>query len=96
MAKKTQTDVILLYLLDGNRITSMNAFSMFGATRLSAIIWTLRHGYEIPVRSKLLNGVNRLGNNTTFSEYWIDEEYLNTEKARDLYTKICFSEVKNG
>lgn len=72
---KGQRQAVLNYLLDGNRITSQKAFKLFGATRLSAIIYDFREaGYMIS--SRLTTEKNRYGSTTTFSEYWIDEAFL--------------------
>ena len=45
---KTQTEDVLAHLQEHGSITSMQAFNEYGATRLSAIIFSLRHqGYKI-------------------------------------------------
>ncbi len=44
----TQTQNVLNCLLEGNTITSFEAFENFGITRLSSIIYSLRkRGYDI-------------------------------------------------
>lgn len=40
--KPTKTKLVLDWMLDGNSITSIEAFRMFNATRLSAIIFSLK------------------------------------------------------
>lgn len=49
--KKSQKQLILDYLLDGNEITPMDALNMFGCFRLGARIADLRdEGYDIKTR----------------------------------------------
>ncbi len=46
----SQNKTILNYLKDGNNITSMQAFSMFGVTRLASRIWDLKQaGHEFTI-----------------------------------------------
>ena len=62
------TGRILDYLKKNGGITSMEAFEKFGATRLSAIIYTLRNdGYVIENVEK--NSQNRFGDKVRFVEY---------------------------
>lgn len=70
MAKeKTQRSEILKYLKTHKRgITSLQAIEMFGATRLSDIIFRLRKdGYEIETES--ITKKNRYGHAVTFARY---------------------------
>ena len=66
---KTQKDAILTHLKRYGRISSMTAINRYGVTRLSAVIWTLRHkdGYDILATSETRK--NRFGNTTTYSVY---------------------------
>ena len=62
------TGRILEYLKKNKSITSMEAFEKFGATRLSAIIYTLRNeGYVIQNVER--NSENRFGDKVRFVEY---------------------------
>ena len=62
------TGRILDYLKENKGITSMEAFEKFGATRLSAIIHTLRgDGYVIENIKR--TAPNRYGTSVTFVEY---------------------------
>ena len=66
----TQTSEIKKYLLTHKRgITSKQAFELFGATRLSAIIYELRnrHGLNIVAEDKEVK--TRYGRNTIVSNY---------------------------
>lgn len=59
---------VLEYLKNHNGITSMQAFELFGATRLSAIIFILRkYGYII--ENVKIDGENKYGKPTHFVEY---------------------------
>lgn len=70
--KKTQTNSILNYLKNHKSgITSMDAFKLFGATRLSAIIFSLRHqGYNISSTVKPVK--NRYGGRSYVSCYVLE------------------------
>lgn len=52
----SQTKLILQHLMEHESITSYEAFKLYGATRLSAIIHNLRHkkGYDIEADLKLV------------------------------------------
>ena len=68
MARKTQQDAVLEWLQTGESITSMQAFEMFGATRLSAIVFCLRKkGYDIEAES--VQVTNRFGKTTSIAKY---------------------------
>lgn len=66
---KTQKEAVLNHLKTKGTITSMEAIQEYGATRLSAIIFELRHkdGYDIETR--MLTGKNRFGNVTDYGLY---------------------------
>ena len=63
---------VLEYLKTHKGITSMQAFELFGATRLSAIIFILRKEYEI--ESVKCKGVNRYGSRVIFDKYVLKGE----------------------
>lgn len=68
-----QTEDILTHFKLGYSITSMEAFELYGATRLSAIIFNLRKkGYNIQKRKK--PNVNRYGKVNFYAEYYLIEE----------------------
>lgn len=70
MAKqKSQRTEVLKYLKTHKRgITSLQAIELFGATRLSDIIFKLRKdGYEIETES--ITKKNRYGHAVTFARY---------------------------
>ena len=67
----SQRQAILAYLKTGKHITSKEAFELFGATRLSAIIFDLKDmGYKI--NSIEREGVTRFGRKTRYSEYYLE------------------------
>ena len=62
------TGRVFKYLKSHKGITSMEAFELFGVTRLSAIIFNLRKaGYEIDNKPKACR--NRYGEKVHFVEY---------------------------
>ena len=68
MAKQSQKKAVLKYLQTHKKITSLNAIKLFGATRLSAIIFDLRrNGYNI--KTHIRTGKNRFGNTVGYAEY---------------------------
>lgn len=69
MSKTTQTGQILKYLKEHSEgLTSMQAFQMFGATRLAAIIFNLRQrGYNIETFD--MESTNRYGEAVRYAKY---------------------------
>jgi hypothetical protein len=68
MDKTTQRAEVLNYLKEQGSITSMEAFQLFGATRLSGIIFDLRkHGMNIVTKDIVTT--NRYGQRTRYAEY---------------------------
>lgn len=64
----TQTEAVRQYLESGKTLSSMEAFQMFGCTRLSDRIFRLRNrGYVIS--SIKCDTVNRYGHPTSFVRY---------------------------
>lgn len=70
----TQRNMVLEYLKNNRDkgITSMEAFQLFGATRLSAIIFDLKKSGNIIV-SKNESVKTRYGGNVTVSRYFYKE-----------------------
>jgi len=65
-----QLDAVRDYLERGRTITSMEAIQMFGATRLSDIIFRLRkRGYVINTIN--CECTNRFGHHTTYAKYML-------------------------
>lgn len=70
MSRVTKTSQVLNHLKRYGSITSLEAIEMYGATRLSAIIFELRkHGYNI--KTMRMEFTDRYGNYSTYGKYVI-------------------------
>lgn len=68
MKKTNKTREILKYMQEHDGITSMEAFKLFGATRLSSIIFSLRkQGYDIETID--MECVDRYGHICRYAKY---------------------------
>lgn len=76
----SQTKLVLQHLNEHGSITSYEAIKLFGATRLSAIIYDLRHksGYNITSHFKTVT--TRYGYKTNIAVYKLETE---NKKERD-------------
>lgn len=63
----TQVDLVEKHLLDKGTITTWEAFTIYGITRLSAKIYELRNKYNITSVSTTKK--NRYGHYCTYSTY---------------------------
>lgn len=79
MAKKTQKDAILEHLKRNGTITSLEAIDLYGATRLSGIIYILKHkeGYNIITEDKKVH--TRWGRMTNVAEYRLLENEIRSD-----------------
>ena len=67
-AKSTQNKLLLKHLQQYGSITSMEAYELYGITRLSGRIYDLRHmGYAIIGTTE--SAVNRYGKKVKFRRY---------------------------
>lgn len=64
----TQLSIIKQKLEAGERVTSMSAFAG-GITRLSAIIYVLRHNHGMNIITNTCTTRNRYGHITNYAEY---------------------------
>ena len=65
-----QMQAVKQYLLDGNAITSTQAFKLFGCTRLSDKIFRLRNkGMDIV--TDMRDGYTRYGTPTKYAVYYL-------------------------
>ena len=72
--KKTQIDEIRKYLENHKKgITSLEAIDRFGATRLSGIIWVLKHKHQMPIITESKTVKTRYGRTTTVAVYKLNE-----------------------
>lgn len=70
IAGKGSTKAILEYLLTHDYLTSMQAWEMWGVTRLAAIIHNLRKaGYNI--ETVRVETVTRFGETTNYARYYL-------------------------
>ena len=72
MKVETQKDLVLRHLQEHGSITSMEAFVLFGTTRLSAVIYNLRHKDHYRVTSEPEIVKTRQGHKTTIARYVLD------------------------
>lgn len=71
----TQKEAVLNHLLSGKELSSIEAISLYGATRLGAIIFNLKkEGYIINSRREKV--INRFGHTSNPSIYSISKESL--------------------
>lgn len=68
----TQKKLIEKHLLEKGKITSWEAFEIYGVTRLSHIIYVLRRKYDIISVSTTKK--NRYGHYCTYSTYTLKNE----------------------
>lgn len=67
----TNKDRVLKYINDFGSISSLEAFNDLGNTRLSASIWLLRHEDELEIDSITETKLNRYGEKTHYSRYYL-------------------------
>ena len=73
MNPKNQKEAVIYHLKQFQTITSLQAISEYGATRLSHIIYKLRkEGYNIESLPFIKR--NRFGNTVTLAKYYLDEK----------------------
>lgn len=65
---------ILQYIHDFGSITTYEAFTQLGCTRLSEYIRQLRQEYTI--KDEWVEAVNRYGEPTQYKKFWIEEGEL--------------------
>lgn len=76
MHHKLQREKVHQYLLAGNTITSLEAFNLFGATRLSAIIFDIgKITGKAPARRRI-TVPTRSGRLVSVCEYWIEKDNI--------------------
>lgn len=73
VVKKDKTTEVLKHLKVKGSITSLEAFELYGATRLSAIIFNLRRkGYDITTTDA--SCIDRYGRKCNFARYVLEED----------------------
>lgn len=70
---KTQVDAIKNHLRQNNSITSMEAFQLYGCTRLASQVFSLRkQGWDIKTLD--VEGKTRYGTSCTYAKYVLVKE----------------------
>lgn len=64
-----KTKAIQLHLIENGSITSWEAIKEYGATRLSAIIYNLRHHYNMEIKNETVYFTDRFGNKSHYDIY---------------------------
>lgn len=79
MARMSQNEKILKYIKDFGSITSLQAFTDLGCTRLSGRIYDLqKEGYRFYKRFE--TGKNRYNENVSYVRYFLKEPQKGDEK----------------
>ena len=65
----TKTKAVMLHLQNEGSITSWEAIKEYGATRLSAIIYNLRHKYDMNIENEWIDFTDRFGNEARYVNY---------------------------
>lgn len=73
MKKTTQKDRVLQYMKDFGKITTYQAFTDLGITRLSARIYDIIQD-GIVIGKKMKSRKNRYGDTVSYMEDWIESE----------------------
>lgn len=80
----SQKSMVFWHLKNKKSITSWEAIKEYGATRLSAIIYTLRHTHGITVLDTFCIAKNRFGNPVVYKKYFIPDEEKNRIKCIEI------------
>lgn len=73
-----KTKAVLLHLEEKGHINSWEAIKEYGATRLSAIIYNLRHHYDLDIVNETVEFVDRFGTKSHYDNYILikDGQYV--------------------
>ena len=69
----TQWERVLRHLRDFGELTSFEAFEDYGITRLSAVIYDLKHKKKLNIISEKKQHINRYNEIVYFAKYSIEE-----------------------
>lgn len=69
-----KTKAVLMHLQEFGNITSWEAIKEYGATRLSSIIFNLRHKYNLNIVSEKIDFTDRYGSKSSFAKYVLIKE----------------------
>ena len=73
-------NAILTHLEEKGDITSWEAIREYGATRLSAIIYDLRHRYGLPIENEWIEFTDRFGSKSRYVKYTYDKDKKRGDK----------------
>ena len=73
MKKMNKTIAVKEHLEQIGTISSMEAFERYGATRLSSIIYNLRHNYDMNIKNKINIMQDRFGRVITYDTYYLEK-----------------------
>lgn len=68
----TQNERVKRHLEKFGKITSYEAFTEYGVTRLSARIWDLKHRYGLVITEERKAAKNRFNEEVYFAEYRLE------------------------
>ncbi len=71
MGTVNQEMLVMNWLRNHNGITQAEATKFLGVTRLSAIIWKLRHKHGFVIADKTESSKNRFGVTVFFKRYYL-------------------------
>lgn len=69
-----KTKKVQLHLIEKGSITSWEAIKEYGATRLSGIIYNLKHHYGMNIITERIEFTDRYGSKGSFAKYILKEE----------------------
>lgn len=69
-----KTKAVLLHLEEYGNINTWQAIKEYGATRLSAIIYNLRHRYNLNIQNERVDFVDRYGDKSHYDNYILVKE----------------------
>ena len=72
-----KTNAVQLHLIENGTITSWEAIKEYGATRLSAIIFRLRHDRGMKIRNERVNFIDRFVTKSHYDIYIYEGENEN-------------------
>lgn len=76
-----KTNAVELHLIEKGQITSWEAIKEYGATRLSAIIYNLRHHRGMDIRNETVYFTDRYGSKSHYDIYIYEGDNNNTEEV---------------
>ena len=69
-----KTKKVMWHLQEYGSITTWEAIKLYGATRLSSIIYNLRYSYNMNIKSEKIDFTDMYGDNSYFVKYVLEEE----------------------